>query len=98
VTVSCTIPAPAEKVFDVWMDPKSPGGPWFGGDRVILNPIVYGLFYFALKHEGRTWPHYGRSRALTSRHANALRTMANRLGYAKIKAGRKTDKLISRHE
>jgi len=60
VTVSRTIPAPAEKVFDVWMDAKSPGGPWFGGDRVILNPVVDGLFYFAVKHEGRTWPHYGR--------------------------------------
>jgi uncharacterized protein YndB with AHSA1/START domain len=60
VTVSRTIPAPAEKVFDVWMDPKSPGGPWFGGDRVILNPVVDGLFYFAVKHEGRIWPHYGR--------------------------------------
>ena len=60
LTVSRTIPAPAEKVFDVWMDPSSPGGPWFGADRVILNPVVDGLFYLAVKHEGRTWPHYGR--------------------------------------
>jgi uncharacterized protein YndB with AHSA1/START domain len=30
ISVSRTIPAPAEKVFDVWIDPKSPGGPWFG--------------------------------------------------------------------
>ncbi len=60
VTVSRAIPASAEKVFDVWMDPKSPGGPWFGSDRVILNPVVDGLFYLAVKHEGRTWPHYGR--------------------------------------
>jgi uncharacterized protein YndB with AHSA1/START domain len=60
VTVSRTIPASAEKVFDVWMDPKSPGGPWFGAERVILNPAVDGLFYLALKHEGRIWPHYGR--------------------------------------
>src|SRR5580700_10354508 len=60
LTVSRTIPAPAEKVFDVWIDPKSPGGPWFGADRVILNPVVDGLFYLAVKHEGRTWPHYGR--------------------------------------
>ena len=60
VTVTRTIPAPAENVFDVWMDPKSPGGPWFGAERVILNPVVDGLFYLAVKHEGRTWPHYGR--------------------------------------
>jgi uncharacterized protein YndB with AHSA1/START domain len=60
VTVTRAIPAPAEKVFDVWMDPNSPGGPWFGADRVILNAVVDGLFYLAVKHEGRTWPHYGR--------------------------------------
>jgi uncharacterized protein YndB with AHSA1/START domain len=60
MTVTRTISAPAEKVFDVWIDPKSPGGPWFGGDRVILNPFVDGLFYSAVKHEGRTWAHYGR--------------------------------------
>ena len=30
ITVTRTIPAPAEKIFDVWIDPKSPGGPWFG--------------------------------------------------------------------
>jgi uncharacterized protein YndB with AHSA1/START domain len=60
VTVSRTIPAPAENVFDVWMDPKSPGGPWFGADRVILNAVVDGLFYLSVKHEGRTWPHFGR--------------------------------------
>jgi uncharacterized protein YndB with AHSA1/START domain len=60
ITVARTIPAPAEKVFDLWMDPHSPGGPWFGADRVILNSVVDGLFYYAVKHEGRIWPHYGR--------------------------------------
>jgi uncharacterized protein YndB with AHSA1/START domain len=60
ITVSRTIPAPAEKVYDVWIDPKSPGGPWFGAERVILNAVVDGLFYLAVKHEGRIWPHYGR--------------------------------------
>jgi uncharacterized protein YndB with AHSA1/START domain len=60
ITVSRTIPAPAEKVYDVWIDPKSPGGPWFGAERVILNAVVDGLFYLAIKHEGRIWPHYGR--------------------------------------
>ena len=28
ITVTRMIPAAAERVFDVWMDPKSPGGPW----------------------------------------------------------------------
>lgn len=60
VTVTRTIPASPEQIFDVWMDPKSPGGPWFGAERVILNPAVDGLFYFGVRHEGRTWPHYGR--------------------------------------
>jgi len=60
VTVTRTIPASAEKIFDLWINPKSPGGPWFGAERVILNPAVDGLFYSAVKHEGRTWPHYGR--------------------------------------
>jgi uncharacterized protein YndB with AHSA1/START domain len=60
ITVSRAIPAAAEQVFDVWMDPKSPGGPWFGGERAIVNPVVDGLFYLAVSHEGRTWPHYGR--------------------------------------
>jgi len=60
LTVSRTIPARVEDVFEVWMDPNSPGGPWFGADRKIVNPVVDGLFYIAVKHEGRTWPHYGR--------------------------------------
>ena len=60
VTVTREIPAPAEKVFDAWIDPKSPGGPWFGAERTIVNPMVDGLYYFAVKWEGRIWAHYGR--------------------------------------
>jgi uncharacterized protein YndB with AHSA1/START domain len=60
ITVTRTIPAPAAQVFDVWLDPKSPGGLWSSAERVILNLVVDGLFYFAVNHEGRTWPHYGR--------------------------------------
>ncbi len=60
LVVSRTVQASPEQVFDVWINPKSPGGPWFGAERVILNPVVDGLFYHAVKHEGRTWAHYGR--------------------------------------
>ncbi|MGH9716892.1 MAG: SRPBCC family protein [Candidatus Acidiferrales bacterium] len=60
VTVSRTIPASAEQVFDIWMNPKSPGGPWFGAARLIFNPVVDGLFYSLVNYEGKTHPHYGR--------------------------------------
>lgn len=60
ITAQKTISAPAPDVFDVWLDPNSPGGPWFGATRVILNAAVDGLFYFAVQHEGRAWAHYGR--------------------------------------
>jgi uncharacterized protein YndB with AHSA1/START domain len=60
LTVSRVIPASPAEVFHVWLDPKSPGGPWFGSERVILNAVVDGLFFHAVVHEGRTWAHYGR--------------------------------------
>jgi uncharacterized protein YndB with AHSA1/START domain len=60
LTVTRTIAASPEEVFDIWMDSTSPGGPWFGASRIIINPVVDGLFYFAVSHEGRIWPHYGR--------------------------------------
>jgi uncharacterized protein YndB with AHSA1/START domain len=60
ITVSRLIPAAPADVYDVWLDPKSPGGPWFGCDRVVLDAKVGGLFHHAVKHEGREWAHYGR--------------------------------------
>lgn len=60
ITVSRTIRGSANEVFDVWLDPNSPGGLWYGVERVIVNPVVDGLFYHAVKHEGRLWAHYGR--------------------------------------
>jgi uncharacterized protein YndB with AHSA1/START domain len=60
LTVARTIAAKPEAVFDVWMDPKAPGGPWLGPGRVLIDVKVDGLFYFAVEHEGRTWAHYGR--------------------------------------
>ncbi len=60
LTVSRVIPAPPIEVFQVWIDPKSPGSPWFGCQRVIMNAVVDGLFYQSVQHEGRSWAHYGR--------------------------------------
>ena len=51
-----TIPAPPDKVFDAWLDPKNPGNPWHEADRLILNPKVDGFFYWLT----RGTPHYGR--------------------------------------
>jgi uncharacterized protein YndB with AHSA1/START domain len=60
LSVSRTIAGPAEEVYDAWLDPKSPGGLWFGVERAIVNPVVDGLFHHVVKYEGRSWPHYGR--------------------------------------
>jgi uncharacterized protein YndB with AHSA1/START domain len=59
-TVSRVVRGSAEAVFDVWLDPKSPGGLWFGVEKVLVNPVVDGLFYHVVKHEGKLWAHYGR--------------------------------------
>jgi uncharacterized protein YndB with AHSA1/START domain len=59
LTVSRTIDARPEEVFDAWTD-SSKLGAWFGASRLIMNPVVDGLYYLAVDHEGRTWPHYGR--------------------------------------
>jgi len=64
LTVKRVIPARPDEVYDVWLDTKSPGGPWFGAKRVILDAKVDGLFYHCVPHEGREWAHYGRFVAL----------------------------------
>ncbi len=56
VKVERTIPAPLGEVFDGWLDPKVPGNPWNLADKLLLNPIVDGFFYWTTE---RT-PHYGR--------------------------------------
>lgn len=60
LTLTRTIRASPAEVYDVWLDTKSPGGPWFGCNRVILDPKVDGLFYHSVRHESRDWAHYGR--------------------------------------
>jgi uncharacterized protein YndB with AHSA1/START domain len=56
VRVERTIPAPAEDVFDAWLNPKIPGNPWHESDKLLLNPHVDGFFYWLI----RGTPHYGR--------------------------------------
>lgn len=60
LTVSRVIPGPPGEVYDVWLDPKIPGSIWFGVERAIVNLAVDGLFYHSVRHENRSWPHYGR--------------------------------------
>lgn len=60
LTVKRTIPAAPAQVYEVWLDPTSPGSPWFGSDRAIVDPVVDGLFYHSVEHAGRSWAHYGR--------------------------------------
>jgi len=51
-----SIPAPAGEVYEAWLDPKIPVNPWHESDKLILNPVVDGLFYWLLRGN----PHYGR--------------------------------------
>jgi uncharacterized protein YndB with AHSA1/START domain len=43
------IPGPPDEVFDVWFDPASPGGPWHGAKKAIMNLNVDGMFYFGIE-------------------------------------------------
>jgi uncharacterized protein YndB with AHSA1/START domain len=64
LTLTRTVAAAPAEVYDLWLDPKSPGGPWFGCARLILDARADGLFYSCISHEGRDWAHYGRFVAL----------------------------------
>jgi uncharacterized protein YndB with AHSA1/START domain len=64
LTVTRTIAATPAEVFDAWLDFKSPGSPWFGVARAIINPVVDGLFYHQVRFEDHDWAHYGRFIAL----------------------------------
>jgi uncharacterized protein YndB with AHSA1/START domain len=55
-----TIPASPGEVFDGWLNPKVPGNPWNAADKLLLDPRVDGLFYWAV----RGTAHYGRFTAV----------------------------------
>lgn len=48
LTLTRLIRGPVADVFDVWFDPASPGGPWHGAPKVMMNLAVDGMFYFGL--------------------------------------------------
>jgi uncharacterized protein YndB with AHSA1/START domain len=60
LTLTRLIPASPAEAYDVWIDPTSPGGPWFGAAKAIVRPVVDGLFYHVVRFEGHDWAHYGR--------------------------------------
>ena len=60
IKLSRTVQASASEVYDLWIDPKSPGSPWFGVPKAIVNPKVDGLFYHLVQFGGHDWAHYGR--------------------------------------
>jgi uncharacterized protein YndB with AHSA1/START domain len=51
-----TIPAPPGEVFEAWLNPEVPGDPWNMADKLILQPKLDGMFYWAIKGTA----HYGR--------------------------------------
>src|SRR5438105_11903574 len=67
--VSRLIPGPADEVFDVWFDPKSPGGPWYDAKKVLMNLAVDGMFYFGVERPSGVIGHFGRFVAIDRRRA-----------------------------
>ena len=64
LTVSRTIDAPPADVFAAWVDPAKVSV-WFGAARVIMNPVIDGLYHLGVRHEDRTGCHiYGRFRRI----------------------------------
>ena len=59
------IPAPPDDVYDAWIDPHCPGGPWFSPQsaqqqsKILFDAKVDGLFYHRVAAAGQTWIHYG---------------------------------------
>ena len=56
IKLNRTIPASPAKVFTKWINPKTPGNPWYEGNKLIFNPKVNGFFYWYIS----STPHYGR--------------------------------------
>ncbi len=55
-TVQRTIAAPPGEVYEAWLNPETPGAPWHESEKLMLNPVVDGMFYWRI----RNTPHFGR--------------------------------------
>lgn len=65
INLTRIINASPDEVFEAWLDHTSPGSPWFGVPKAIVNPPkVDSLFYSMYQLEGREVAHYGRFVAL----------------------------------
>jgi uncharacterized protein YndB with AHSA1/START domain len=60
LTLTRTIPASPEEVFDGWLDPENPGTPWHGSQKLVLEPKVDSLWHFTHVFDELVLPHYGR--------------------------------------
>lgn len=65
ITLTRTIPASVDEVFDAWMDPNLACNPWHDADKLIFDPKIDGLFYCLMhtKEHGGI-PHFGRFKAI----------------------------------
>ena len=61
-----SIPAAPAAVYDAWLNPKVPGTPWNEASKLILQPEVDGMFFWAFAANGT--PHYGRFTEVSRPH------------------------------
>jgi uncharacterized protein YndB with AHSA1/START domain len=65
LTFKRTIPASPAEVYDAWLSPKHPCGPWHGAAELDFEPTVGNLYYFLrISDDSRRLPHYGRFEVL----------------------------------
>ena len=64
LNISRTIAASPKKVYDAWIDPKSPVNPFHGSKRLVFEPRVGALYYFVHMQGDVERPHYGQFEAL----------------------------------
>lgn len=69
INLTRKINASPDEVFEAWLDQTSPGSPWCGVRKAIVNPPeVDGLFYSMYQLEDREVAHYGRFVTLDKPH------------------------------